>query len=98
MSTIVQAAVFAAGALIGGGVTAAVLNKKPQPAAVDGTIVSPAVSTVTPPIIGLGTNGNAQISTLSSVASLSSSAVLKYGNPGARFPLIIRVSRSKCVL
>lgn len=85
MSVFVQAAIFAAGALVGGGVSAIVLNKKPvqRPSTSDGIIVSPAAqSTVTPPVIGLGTAGNAQISTLSSVASLSSSAVLKYGNPG----------------
>ncbi|KAJ3741958.1 hypothetical protein DFH05DRAFT_1403145 [Lentinula detonsa] len=92
MSSLVQAALFAAGAVVGGGVTAAVLSKK-QPAltpTVDGTIVSPAVATVTPPVIGLGANGSAQITNLASLASLSSSAVLKYGNPGPVADPIIR--------
>lgn len=87
MSALVQAALFAAGAVVGGGVTAAVFTKRQaqRPViapTVDGTIVSPAVATVSPPVIGLGANGNAQISSLASATSLSSSAVLKYGNPG----------------
>ncbi|KAJ4488340.1 hypothetical protein J3R30DRAFT_3654615 [Lentinula aciculospora] len=95
MSSLVQAALFAAGAVVGAGVTAAIYSKKqaqrPSVApTVDGTIVSPAVATVSPPVIGLGTNGNAQISNLASVASLSSSSVLKYGNPGPIADPIVR--------
>ncbi|KAJ3766228.1 hypothetical protein FB446DRAFT_654122 [Lentinula raphanica] len=95
MSSVIQAALFAAGALVGGGITAAVLHKKTaqsQRPVVDGTIVSPgsAVNTVSPPVIGLGSNGTAQITNIASVASLSSSAVLKYGNPGPIADPIIR--------
>ncbi|KAJ3762952.1 hypothetical protein EV360DRAFT_34598 [Lentinula raphanica] len=92
MSSVIQAALFAAGAVVGGGVTAAVLHKKTaqRPVVVDGTIVSPSVTTVSPPVIGLGPNGTAQITNIASVASLSSSAVLKYGNPGPIADPIIR--------
>ncbi|KAJ3815682.1 hypothetical protein F5876DRAFT_61275 [Lentinula aff. lateritia] len=95
MSVLVQAALFAAGAIVGGGVTATVFTKRQaqRPVVaptVDGTIVSPAVATVSPPVIGLGANGNAQISSLASATSLSSSAVLKYGNPGPIADPIVR--------
>ncbi|KAF5391815.1 hypothetical protein D9757_001690 [Collybiopsis confluens] len=81
----IQAAIFVAGTLVGGGLTAAIVKSVALP--VDKTSVSPAVSFVTPPVVGLGTNGHAE---LSSLASLSSSAVLKYGNPGPIADPIVR--------
>ncbi|KAL0071649.1 nuclease [Marasmius tenuissimus] len=96
-SSVVQAAVFAAGAVIGGGVTALVTSKRQRPADIPGAIPSSsttpstaAVTTVSPPVIDLGSKGNAQISNAASLASLTAPTVLKYGNPGPIADMIVR--------
>lgn len=75
-SSLLQVAIFTAGAIVGGGLTVAVTRKRPRPA---DAIVSPAVS---PPVVDIGPSGRTSISAVASVASLAS-PVLKYGNPGA---------------
>ncbi|KAL0578247.1 nuclease [Marasmius crinis-equi] len=95
-SSAIQAAIFAAGAVVGGGVTAFVASKRQRPADVPGALPSsssasaPAKSTVSPPVIDLGSKGNAQIANAAALASLATPAVLKYGNPGPIADMIVR--------
>lgn len=75
-SAIVHAAVFTAGAVLGGGIATVITNKKHQKA------VSAVPPTTPAPVIGLNTSTKApQISTDLTVAS-SLHPVLKHGNPG----------------
>ena len=79
-SSLVQAAIFAAGAIVGGGVTAVVTSKRQRPAETVSSSQA-AISTISPPVVGLGSKGNAELSSAVSLAPLATS-VLKYGNPG----------------
>ncbi|KAG7092185.1 hypothetical protein E1B28_008554 [Marasmius oreades] len=90
-SPALQAAIFAAGAVVGGGITALIASKRQRPADVPGTLPSstPALSTVPPPLLELGSRGNAQITSAASIAPLAAT-VLKYGNPGPIADLIVR--------
>ncbi|KAF9492240.1 hypothetical protein BDN71DRAFT_1451800 [Pleurotus eryngii] len=77
-SALVHAVVFAAGALVGGGVAAAVASRKREiPHAVQNT----QVSAIKSPIIEVGPGGNAQISTVASSGGVIAPP-LRYGNPG----------------
>ena len=67
---IVHAAVFTTGALLGGGIAAAISNK------------SKSASAPSPPIVGLDASGNASMSAQLTVPPRFPSPVLKYGNPG----------------
>ena len=84
-SVIVHAAVFTAGALLGGGLAVAVSSSKQRVVAPPYT---PAPYQHKPderlpsPVIGIDTQGKTSISNELSVTS-SLPAVLKYGNPGA---------------
>ncbi|KAK0483289.1 hypothetical protein IW261DRAFT_937780 [Armillaria novae-zelandiae] len=82
-SSLLQVAIFTAGAIVGGGLTVAVTSKRPRPA---DAIVSPAVS---PPVVNIGPSGRTSISAVASVASIAS-PVLKYGNPSPIADPIIR--------
>ncbi|KAK0448377.1 uncharacterized protein EV420DRAFT_856610 [Desarmillaria tabescens] len=82
-SSLLQVAIFTAGAIVGGGLTVAVTSKRTRPTE---AIVSPAVS---PPIVDIGPSGRTSISAVVSAASLAS-PVLKYGNPGPIADPIIR--------
>lgn len=92
-SAIVQAAIFAAGALVGGGVAAAVTSKRqitilpPPPGSANASIVPR-------PIVEVGKSGTAEISTLSSVGT-QLPPVLRYGNPGAQRPHITSRKRRR---
>ncbi|ESK87540.1 mitochondrial nuclease [Moniliophthora roreri MCA 2997] len=88
-SSLIQAAIFAAGAIVGGGVTAVVTSKRQRPVEIVSPNVQPAISTVSPPVIDLGAKGNAEISSAVSLAPLASSA-LKYGNPGPIADLTVK--------
>ncbi len=87
-AAIIHAAVFTAGALIGGGLAVAVSSKNkhatsytPAPPRPDERVVAP--------VIGLDTYGKTSISKELSITS-NLPAVLKYGNPGARIRLSFR--------
>ncbi|KAF9052772.1 hypothetical protein BJ165DRAFT_1442701 [Panaeolus papilionaceus] len=83
-SAIVHAAVFTAGAVLGGGIATVITNKKHQKA------VSAVPPTTPAPVIGLNTSTKApQISTDLTVAS-SLHPVLKHGNPGPIADTLIR--------
>ncbi|KIM49006.1 hypothetical protein M413DRAFT_92795 [Hebeloma cylindrosporum] len=81
-AVIVHAAVFTAGALLGGGIAAAVSNKNKSASALPSA--KPASS---PPVIGLDASGKASMSTQLTVPPHS---VLKYGNPGPIADTLIR--------
>lgn len=79
-AVIVHAAVFTAGALLGGGIAAAVSNKNKSASALPSAQISkPGPS---PPVIGLDASGRASMSTQLTVPPQFPSPVLKYGNPG----------------
>ena len=95
-AAIIHAAVFTAGALLGGGLAVAVSSKNkhatapytPAPPRPDERVIAP--------VIGLDTYGKTSISKELSITS-NLPAVLKYGNPGARIrisPLASATSRS----
>lgn len=82
-SAILHAACFAAGAVIGGGLVSAVSSKQRQTSSPQVPTVSAGKSSlVVPPIVDVGANGDARITSSAAVAALSS-PVLKYGNPGS---------------
>ncbi|KAK0197464.1 hypothetical protein F5146DRAFT_918534 [Armillaria mellea] len=81
--SLLQVAIFTAGAIVGGGLTVAVTSKRPRPA---DAIVSPAVS---PLVVDIGPSGHTSISVVASAASLAS-PVLRYGHPGPIADPIIR--------
>ncbi|KIY66255.1 hypothetical protein CYLTODRAFT_444806 [Cylindrobasidium torrendii FP15055 ss-10] len=74
-SSLFQAAVFAAGAVVGSGVTALVNRKTAKPIALDSPL----------PIVSIGANGETSIS-----ATPVLPPVLKYGNPGPIADPIVR--------
>lgn len=76
-SAILHAACFTAGVVIGGGLVSAVSSKHRQTS-------SPPIPTgkPIPPIVNIGTNGDARITNSAAVVALSP-PVLKYGNPGS---------------
>jgi endonuclease G len=78
-ATLVQAAIFTVGALVGGGVTAALTVRKPAlpPPPKPAPVVAPA------PVMQVGPAGQAHIiAPPTSVNAGSLEPVLKYGNPG----------------
>lgn len=80
-TTLVRTAIFAAGALVGGGVATLLSNGK------QASRPSPVASTV-PPLVKIDKAGKTSI-----VAPLSAaSAVLKYGNPGEYSFSYIRIT------
>jgi len=82
-SVIVHAAVFTAGALLGGGVAAAVTSRKrpvPPPNAPLHAPVTTQIKTGAP-VIDIDSTGRTKISTELTVTSILPPA-LKYGNPG----------------
>ncbi|KDR81381.1 hypothetical protein GALMADRAFT_134826 [Galerina marginata CBS 339.88] len=80
-SVIIHAAVFTAGALIGGGIAAALSNKAEIPRPI---VVSPPS-----PIVGLDPRGKATISKELTVAA-NFPLALKYGNPGPISDVLVR--------
>lgn len=84
-AAIVHAAVFTAGALLGGGLAVAVANKNKHTATAPYTPAPRPDERVAGPVIGLDTYGRTNISKELSITS-NLPAVLKYGNPGARIP------------
>ncbi|KAF5372923.1 hypothetical protein D9758_001742 [Tetrapyrgos nigripes] len=88
-SIFVQTAIFAAGAIAGGGVAAVISSRqRPQVSASPPTV--PAVSQVPPPVMDMGPKGGAQITSLAPVGSFTDLPILKYGNPGPIADPIIR--------
>ncbi|KAF8078170.1 hypothetical protein FPV67DRAFT_38480 [Lyophyllum atratum] len=84
-SVIVRAAIFAAGALVGGGVATVISSRKqtiPRPSQV--------ASTTSAPIIELGKTGQPKLQEPSLVPSTVVSTVLKYGNPGPISDSLVR--------
>lgn len=77
-SALIHAVVFAAGALVGGGVAAAISGSRKQQQL---SIPTPAQPR---PVVDIGPSGATQISSVPSVVTLPSS-VLKYGHPGKEF-------------
>jgi endonuclease G len=73
-TTLVQAAIFTVGALVGGGVTAALTTRKAPVAA----LPPPSV----PAVVQVGPSGQAQMM-MQPVSPGMLEPVLKYGNPGA---------------
>ncbi len=86
-STILHAAFFAVGALVGGGVATAVSNKRSLP------VVTPATKSGTsapPPIVELApTTGLTHIATPGALVKVDST-VLKHGHPGPINDLLVR--------
>lgn len=78
-STIVRAAIFAAGAIVGGCVATAVTNNRNKPAPQFPRPVPPQ------PVVGLDATGKTTISTELTITS-NIPPVLKYGNPGELRP------------
>ncbi|KAF5386583.1 hypothetical protein D9615_001709 [Tricholomella constricta] len=76
-STIVRAAFFAAGALVGGGVATVISSRQQAPPR---TI--PVAPTTPAPIIELDNTGKAQVQETALVPSTAVSTILRYGNPG----------------
>jgi endonuclease G len=69
-TTLVQAAIFTVGALVGGGVTAALTTRKVP------------VAALPPAVVQVGPSGQAQMM-MQPVSPGMLEPVLKYGNPGA---------------
>ncbi|KAF9036968.1 hypothetical protein BDZ89DRAFT_451976 [Hymenopellis radicata] len=86
-STIIQAAIFAAGAVVGGGVATALVKRASSsvPAHIP---TQPAVSAIPPPVVDI-TSGRTSISAVATTVP-TLPAVLKYGNPGPIADPIIR--------
>ncbi|GLB35167.1 putative DNA/RNA non-specific endonuclease [Lyophyllum shimeji] len=84
-STIVRAAIFAAGAVIGGGVATAVASRKQTPPR-----PSPAASTGPAPVVELEHTGKPKLQDPSVVPSTVVSTALKYGNPGPISDALVR--------
>lgn len=86
-SAAVHGAVFAVGALVGGGIATAVVSKRQIPVPPTATFPSaqlPAQKvTLAPPIIQMGPKGDAHLVTPSTSPAVIE-PVLKYGNPGER--------------
>ena len=86
-SVLIHAAVFAAGAVVGG-VGAAVASKRTAPAPPATTTAAVPGGPVTPPsvppkpVVQMSDKGGARITDIEPVGALVS-PVLKYGNPGA---------------
>jgi endonuclease G, mitochondrial len=85
-SVIIHAAYFAAGAVIGGGIVTAVSKKRqirsiPSPQFSAPTVDLRQSGTIIPPIVEIGTGGDARITNAAAVMTLAP-PVLKYGNPG----------------
>lgn len=87
-SAVVHAAVFTAGALLGGGIAAVVTSRKnqQQPVLPTRPVHSPPVPIPVPeqqtqisPVIGVGTSGKPKFAENEQILV---SPVLKYGNPG----------------
>jgi endonuclease G len=83
-TALVRAAIFTAGALVGGGVAAVISNKKQIP------VYTPVPSSqVPPPIVEVDRTGKARFQepqgTLVPAAHGTLSRALKYGNPGEFF-------------
>jgi len=76
-SIIVRAAIFTAGAIVGGCAAAAVSNNRNRP------VISPVTQPIPKavPVVGLDATGKTTISTELSITS-NLLPVLKYGNPG----------------
>jgi endonuclease G len=70
-TTLVQAAIFTVGALVGGGVTAALTSRK-----------APVAALPPPAVVQVGPSGQAQMM-MQPVSPGMLEPVLKYGNPGA---------------
>lgn len=88
----IHAACFAVGAVVGGGIAAAVSARgvgRPRPASVtsSGTAVIPAVG---PPIVEVGPTGDAKLIPSAAVSGALVSPVLKYGHPGPVPDLLVR--------
>ncbi|RDB21043.1 Nuclease 1, mitochondrial [Hypsizygus marmoreus] len=78
-SAIARVAIFAAGALVGGGVATFASNRQQPAPVVPRSVVSPTPA----PIVKLDESGKTRVSELSVVPSSPSvSTILKYGNPG----------------
>ncbi|KIO04109.1 hypothetical protein M404DRAFT_602542 [Pisolithus tinctorius Marx 270] len=83
-ATAIHAACFAVGAVVGGGIAAAVSARgvgRPRPASAtaSSTAVIPAVG---PPIVEVGPTGDAKLIPSAAVSGALVSPVLKYGHPG----------------
>ncbi|KAF5330525.1 hypothetical protein D9619_005686 [Psilocybe cf. subviscida] len=86
-AAIIHAAVFTAGAVLGGGIAAAVTSKKREiPAA---PVAHHPSAVPSAPIVGLTPGGRTQLSTAPGVASALAPA-LKYGNPGPISDQLVR--------
>ena len=83
-STLIHAACFAMGAVIGGGVATAVSNRKPLPA-----LPSPPTSTTPQPIVEVGHTGVTRVAQSGTLVKVDS-AVLKHGHPGPVSDLLVR--------
>ncbi|KAG6820785.1 hypothetical protein H0H93_011550 [Arthromyces matolae] len=77
-SYLIRAAFFAAGAVVGGGLTAAIAGRNQPRASL--TPLSP--SSTLPPIVELDQEGKAQLREISVPSEGVTSRFLKYGNPG----------------
>lgn len=82
-SSIIRAACFAVGALVGGGAVAALQQKRqspvPIPAQTSTTLSSSTPSPSSAPVVKTGPNG---LPDLAKTLTQTSDAVLRYGNPG----------------
>ncbi len=81
-STVVHAAVFTAGALLGGGIAAAVTHRKNQQ--IPPTRPAPVLAPVSTPAVQVGVSGKPNFV---GTEGLLVSPVLKYGHPGGLFPV-----------
>lgn len=81
-STILHAACFAVGALVGGGIATAVSNQK-RP------IPPPPSPSRSQPIVEVAPTGTTRITTPSTLVTIDS-PVLKHGNPGPISDLLVR--------
>ncbi|CAA7267993.1 unnamed protein product [Cyclocybe aegerita] len=89
-SAIIHAAVFTAGAVLGGGVAAVVTNRqRPSVASASAPVPIPAPAPKPSPIIGLDRGGNTRLSTDLTTASVLPLA-LKHGHPGPISDLLVR--------
>ncbi|KAF9557691.1 hypothetical protein CPC08DRAFT_819754 [Agrocybe pediades] len=87
-SAIIHAAVFTAGAVLGGGI-AAVVSSRTKPSSVASTSPVPPSNSLGAPVIGLNSTGRTEISRELTVAS-SLPLALKYGNPGPVSDVLVR--------
>ncbi|KAH7889958.1 hypothetical protein F5I97DRAFT_1924468 [Phlebopus sp. FC_14] len=86
-ATVIHAACFAVGAVVGGGVVT-VVSARRRPVPVTATTASSAVTPVAAPVIELGPTGDAIISSTAATALVS--PVLRHGHPGPVSDLLVR--------